>query len=124
MSCLAQLYLLLYTCLVKEIAWIGSSHDDLRNNPRAVQQAVGYQLHRVQNGLEPHDFKPMPIVGKGVIEIRIKEDNGEYRVFYVASLADCVYVLHSFRKKTQKTSDKDIAKGQKRYRDAVVDAAM
>jgi hypothetical protein len=30
----------------------------------------------VQCGLQPDDFKPMPTIGKGVEEIRIRDDSG------------------------------------------------
>jgi len=65
-------------------------------------------LHRVQNGLEPEDWKPLKQVGVGVKEIRISESNNIYRVMYVAKFATRIYVLHSFQKKTQKTNLKDI----------------
>ncbi len=61
-----------------------------------------YEVYLVQQGQEPSDWKPMPAVGPGVREIRIHSE-GEYRVFYVASFAEGVYVLHSFQKKTQRT---------------------
>jgi phage-related protein len=69
---------------------------------------VGYQLDKVQRGHQPDDFKPMPSVGKGVEEIRIWEDAGTYRVIYTARMADAVYVLHAFQKRTQATSKRDV----------------
>ena len=58
----------------------------------------------------------MPLVGKGVEEIRIHTE-GSYRIFYVARFEEAVYVLHAFQKKTQKTSKQDIQIGQQRYWD-------
>jgi phage-related protein len=58
----------------------------------------------------------MPLVGPGVIEIRVHEER-EYRVFYVAKFEDAVYVLHVFAKKTRKTSLLDLELGKKRYRE-------
>ncbi len=55
---------------------------------------------KVQRGLQPDDFKPMPTIGKGVEEIRIRDDSGTYRVIYTARFADAVFVLHAFQKKT------------------------
>ena len=49
----------------------------------------------------------MTSIGQGVREIRI-QDNGQYRVMYVAKYSDVIYVLHAFQKKTQKTNKKDI----------------
>jgi phage-related protein len=49
----------------------------------------------------------MKSVGQGVREIRIQHE-GQYRVIYVASYNEKVYVLHAFQKKTQKTSKQDL----------------
>lgn len=98
----------------KPILWIGSSRDDLINFPDAARKKVGFQLRAVQSGDTPSDFKPMPTVGLGVEEIRIRTEDA-YRIFYVARFAEAVYVLHAFQKKTQKTSKSDIEIGQKRY---------
>ncbi len=77
----------------------------------------------MQTEQTPLDFKPMPTVGAGCYELRYRDRTGAYRMFYVAKFADAVYVLHTFTKKTQKTSPGDIAIGQERYREAAVDAA-
>ena len=55
----------------------------------------------------------MPLVGPGVIEVRIHSER-EYRVFYLAQFEEAVYVLHAFVKKSQKSSSLDIALGRKR----------
>ncbi len=57
----------------------------------------------------------MPTAGKGVREIRIHV-LGEWRVIYVAKLADAIYVLHSFQKKSRKTSQQDIEVAFQRYK--------
>lgn len=51
----------------------------------------------------------MPTLGKGVEEIRVWVESGTYRVIYIAKLPEAVYVLHAFQKKTQQTSQRDIA---------------
>jgi phage-related protein len=71
----------------------------------------------VQQGHEPDVWKPMPRIGSGVQEIRIRDAAGAFRVIYVAKFADAVYVLHCFKKKTQKTSKTDVDLAEKRYRD-------
>ncbi len=58
----------------------------------------------------------MPAVGAGVREIRIRNADGAFRVFYVVESDTDVYVLHAFQKKTQRTSPQDIAKGTARYK--------
>jgi phage-related protein len=51
------------------------------------------------------------------MEIRIREHNGAFRVFYVANRGDAVFVLHCFQKKTQQTAKKDIDLGKQRYKE-------
>ena len=89
--------------------------------PKAPRREAGFQLGKVQAGLEPMDWKPFDDVGVGSREIRIKDTGGIYRVIYVAKFEEAVYVLHAFQKKTQKTSRPDVAIAQARYR-AVVNA--
>lgn len=57
----------------------------------------------------------MPAIGKGVEEIRLRDDTGIFRVIYTARLADAVYVLHAFQKKTQATTKHDVELASKRY---------
>jgi phage-related protein len=99
---------------VKPLRFIGSSRMDLQSFPKGVRQVLGEELRRVQEGGMPRDFKPMPTVGQGVYEIRVSLE-GAWRVLYVAKFADAVYVLHSFRKKTQQTAKDDIDLAKKRY---------
>ncbi|MFC4764803.1 type II toxin-antitoxin system RelE/ParE family toxin [Dyella koreensis] len=89
---------------MKQLAFLGSALDDLKDFPVDARRETGYELHRIQNGLDPHDWKPMTSVGDGVREIRIRDEAGIYRVLYVANIGDVVYVLHAFNKKTQRTA--------------------
>ena len=68
-------------------------------------------MRDVQFGEEPHDWKPMPSVGPGVREIRVREASGAFRVIYVAHFEAAVYVLHAFQKKSKRgiaTPNKDM----------------
>jgi phage-related protein len=101
---------------VKPIQWLGDSRDRLRRFPQAVRRDIGYQLSLVQAGYSANDWKPIPAVGAGVIEIRVHA-GAEYRVFYVAKFEGAIYVLHVFGKKTRKASTLDVELGKKRYRE-------
>lgn len=67
---------------------------------------AGFQRWRVQRGLEPNEWKPMPSVGLGVQEIRIRT-GAEHRVLYAARFAEAIYVLHAFEKRTRRTPKDD-----------------
>ncbi len=101
----------------KPVEFRGNALDELRNFPDEVRRDAGYQIDRVQHGYDPDDWKPMPTVGKGVREIRIREAIGVFRVIYLAKFEDAVYVLHCFQKKAQKTAGSDIELARNRYKE-------
>lgn len=100
---------------MKPVRFLGDSLKRLREFPEAAKQDTGYQLDRVQKGQQPDDYKPMASIGKGVEEIRVRDETGIYRTIYSARLTDAVYVLHAFRKKTQTTPKPDIDIAKQRY---------
>lgn len=101
---------------MKPIRFAGDALAELRAFPQAARHDAGYQLHRVQCGEQPDDFKPMPDIGKGVEELRVRDATGAYRVIYTARLADAVYVLHAFQKKTQRTAPADMELARQRFK--------
>jgi phage-related protein len=100
---------------MKPVHCVGSSREDLRELPESVQETAGFQLFKVQQGKEPDDWKPMTTVGPGVQELRVHDESGIYRMFYVAKFQEAVYVLHVFEKRSQKTARPDIELGKSRY---------
>ncbi|MDR3471733.1 MAG: type II toxin-antitoxin system RelE/ParE family toxin [Devosia sp.] len=62
----------------KPIVFLGDALVRLRDFPEAARKEAGVQLHKVQMGLDPSDWK------------------------------HAVYVLHVFRKKTQQTTKHDL----------------
>jgi phage-related protein len=105
----------------KQLLWAASAYDDLLAFPVEARRYAGFQLDKVQSGLDPDDWKPFDVVGAGTKEIRIREANGIYRVMYIAKFEEAVYVLHCFQKQSQDTSSKDKHIAQQRYRTIVAE---
>ena len=101
---------------MKAVVWMGSSREDLMRFPETAQDSLGFELYRVQCGLDPKDWKPMASVGSGVREIRARDEAGIFRVIYLATRPEGVYVLHCFQKKTPQTSRADLELAVKRFR--------
>jgi len=101
---------------MKDVRFVDSSLDDLKNFPAGARREAGFELRNVQSGLQPSDWKPMSTGGSGAGEIRIKDEAGIYRVIYVAKFEEAVFVLHAFEKKTRRTSKADIALARARYK--------
>ena len=79
-----------------------------------ARRVAGFQLHLVQLGSDPNDWKPLRTVGPGVREIRVHTGQ-EHRIVYVATFAEAVYVLHVFAKKTGKTAQHDVRLARTRF---------
>lgn len=93
---------------MRPITFLGDSLEAVRAFPVTARREAGFQLDRVQRGLLPENWKPLKTVGPGVNEIRVRDETGAFRVLYVASLPEALYVLHAFQKKTQKTAKGDL----------------
>ena len=102
---------------MKPVEFRGDSLARLRDFPPVARRSAGYQLDRVQRGLDPDDCKSMQSIGPGIRELRIRARAGAFRVIYLAALPDRIVVLHAFQKKTQRTAKHDIELAAKRFRE-------
>jgi phage-related protein len=100
---------------MQAVSFLGGSLAALRSFPDEARREAGFQIDRVQRGLDPDSWKPMKTVGHGVREIRVVDASGAFRVIYLAILSDAVYVLHAFQKKTQATAKRDLDVATRRY---------
>ena len=106
---------------LKCLAWVGSSKNDLKKFPEAVQREVGYALHIVQTGGKPDDAKPLTGVASGVFEVVTNYDSDTYRTVYAVKIKNIVYVLHCFQKKSKRgiqTPKQEVDLIKQRLRDA------
>lgn len=113
---------------LKDIVWIGSSLDDLRDFPDEVKRLVGYALHFAQLGGKHPDAKPLggdpAFRGAGVLEVVEDYASDTYRAVYTVRYRDVVYVLHCFQKKSTRgiaTAKRDIDLVKRRLNTAEAD---
>ncbi len=107
---------------MKAVSFLGGSLNALRAFPATARRRAGYQIDRVRRGHDPDDWKPMPTIGAGVPEIRIRDEAGAFRLLYLATRGETVYVLHCFQKKSQRTHRLDIELARTRYKELMKDA--
>ncbi len=97
---------------MKNVTFIGSSRDDLKEFPDDVRQDIGFALYLAQCGGKVMNVKPLKgFGGAGVLEVREDHDGDTYRAVYTVKFGDVLYVLHCFQKKSKsgvKTSGQDI----------------
>ena len=86
---------------MKPLYWVGDSKEALLEFPRDVQRAMGRALMVSQQGGKDMHAKPLKgFGGAGVLEIVDDHDGDTYRAVYTVKLANAVYVLHAFQKKS------------------------
>ncbi|HLP91774.1 MAG TPA: type II toxin-antitoxin system RelE/ParE family toxin [Nostocaceae cyanobacterium] len=86
----------------KQIIWIGSSLEDLKEFPDEVKREFGYALYIAQTGSKHPNAKPLKgFNGSGVLEIVEDYDGDTHRAVYTVKFSTAVYVLHVFQKKSK-----------------------
>ena len=98
--------------IVKEIRFVGSALDDLREFPQEVRQDIGYALYQAQLGGKSLAVKPLKGFGSAsVLEVIENFHSDTYRAVYTVKFKEVLYVLHCFQKKSKhgiKTPQQDI----------------
>ena len=85
----------------KPLLWVGSDKKDIQSMPDEVQDTFGYALHLAQTGGKHAQAKPLKGFGSaGVLEVVESEAGSTYRAVYTVKIANAVYVLHCFQKKS------------------------
>jgi phage-related protein len=104
----------------KSVKWVGNSRRVVQSFPEEVKDNVGTALFWAQKGSKHPDAKALKGFGDAqVIEIVENYDGDTYRAIYTVRIAEVVYVLHAFQKKSKKegrTSKGDIALIRKRLK--------
>jgi len=84
--------------------------------PEEIRADLADALARLDAGLmlSMALSRPMPAIGRGVHELRLKDRSGTYRVVYALVTRGVVHVLHAFKKTTEATSTRnlDLARGR------------
>jgi len=70
--------------------------------PNDVVDVFGFALHLAQTGKKHDQAKPLKgFGGAGVLEVVEDHMGDTYRAVYTVKIADAVYVLHCFQKKSK-----------------------
>lgn len=81
----------------------------LSKETREIREDLQDILEKLELGLSlgPPHIKPLTNIHSNLFEIRVKDKKGQFRVIYFIKKKDAIYILHAFRKKTQKLPDRD-----------------
>ncbi|HEX3742677.1 MAG TPA: type II toxin-antitoxin system RelE/ParE family toxin [Bryobacteraceae bacterium] len=91
----------------------------IRRFPKEARTRLGRGLFRLQIGehLAMPNSRTMPDLSPGVSELRVKGEDGIFRVFYYLASTKGVLVFHAFEKKTQRTPPLEIELARKRLKE-------
>jgi phage-related protein len=92
-----------------------------RSFPKLVRRELGEAILNVQYGALPGMplCRPMPTIGSGVYELRVRDANGIYRAFMLLKYEHGVLIFHAFQKKTSKTPLHEIELAIKRLKEVL-----
>ena len=92
---------------------------ELKRLPLAIREDLADALARLDEGLTLSMplSRPMPSIGAGVHELRLKDRSGAYRVVYAVILAGTIGVLHAFKKTTRATPKANLDLARKRLKE-------
>lgn len=87
---------------MKRLFWIGTSLEDLKQFSEEIQSEMGHGLYLAQMGDRHNHAKTLSGLGNAkVIELRENDRSGTYRVVYTVEMAEFIFVLHAFQKKSK-----------------------
>ncbi|MGJ3443896.1 type II toxin-antitoxin system RelE/ParE family toxin [Enterobacter ludwigii] len=120
--------------------WNEEIQDQIDNYPEAVRERINFELVALQSDC-PHSFDDFdfPVddsdvqqgdapefpparkksmketIGRYAMQLTIKSTDS-YRVIYVAKFKESIYILHTFKKKTEGVAKKEYGTASSRYK--------
>ena len=88
--------------LLRPVVWMGDSLRVLKEFPAGVQDEVGYAVYLAQSGGRHVSAKPLKGLGSGILEVVAEHRGDTFRAVYTVRLAERVFVLHAFQKKSKR----------------------
>ena len=86
----------------RPVSWIKAAMNEFRSFPENAQSICLAALTIAAAGGKADIAKPLQGMGSGVFEIALAFKGDAFRVVYAVQLADEVWVVHAFQKKSTK----------------------
>jgi phage-related protein len=99
---------------------VGACRREIEALPEEVRVDLADALARLDAGLvlSMPLSRPMPSIGRGVQELRLRDRSGTYRIVYALIQRGVIHVLHAFKKTTASTPAKNLNLAAKRLKEA------
>jgi phage-related protein len=92
---------------------------ELKKFPVSIRADLADALARLDEGLNLSMplSRPMPGIGPGVHELRLKDTGTTYRVIYAVVVSERIAVFHAFKKTTRATPKAHLDLARKRLKE-------
>ena len=84
----------------RPVSWIGAALKEFKTFPEGARSICLAALTIAAEGGKADVAKPMHSIGPGVFEIALPFKGDAFRVIYAVQLADEIWVVHAFQKKS------------------------
>lgn len=84
----------------RPVSWIGAARKEFEKFPEGARSICLTALTIAAEGGKADIVKPMRGMGSGVFEIALPLRGDAYRVVYVVQMAEEIWVVHAFQKKS------------------------
>jgi phage-related protein len=85
----------------RPIQWIRAARKDFEDFPPGAKTQMLSALTIAAKGSKADIAKPLKGFGSGVFEIALKHRGDAFRVVYAVQIADEIFVIHAFQKKSK-----------------------
>ncbi len=85
----------------KPVSWIKAALKDFQEFPEGAKGVLLAALTVAAEGGKAEIAKPLQGLGSGVLEIALAYRGDAFRVVYAVQLADEIWVIHAFQKKSK-----------------------
>src|SRR5579875_3829630 len=85
----------------RQISWIKAARKDFEKFPLEAQDICLTALTVAAEGGKSDLAKPISGLGSGVFDIALPHRGDAYRVVYAVQIADAIWVVHAFQKKSK-----------------------
>ena len=90
-----------------------SGHEPVKEFISFLPEETRNEVFTLLKRLENNEILPMPqcrslsSIASGLYELRIRDEQGQVRIFYYTKVRDCIFLVHALRKKSRTIQDKD-----------------
>ncbi|MEI8346201.1 MAG: type II toxin-antitoxin system RelE/ParE family toxin [Pseudomonadota bacterium] len=108
---------------MNNVIWHPKARAIIKKLSKEVKNEFGYLIFRLQTGdlLEMPQARPMSIAGHGTYELRVRGDDGNYRLFYYLKHPSGILLFHAFKKKTNQTPPREIDSAGRHLKEMLYD---